>query len=327
MKNGRNALLAGAVGALLLPLAACGTQGDGSAAQTVKPAAAAAPGSAAPGGATAPATAAPAAVKVSVRQDPRLGPLVQDGSGRTLYRFDKDAPRPSASNCDGACATAWPPVPADGASAGPGLNPSLLGSVTRSDGTRQLTLGGWPLYAYSKDTKPGDTTGQGVGGTWFASAPDGRKAGAPRPALGVLDAPGLGKVLTDRNGMTLYLFTKDTPWPMATACGDACLQKWTPAPPVTAEEARAADIDPALLFTFTRPDGTRQVAVNCWPAYTFKGDTAPGQTNGQGVGGTWFAISKDARNDRGRTVPAAGRASAPAASAPAASAPAYDSGY
>jgi predicted lipoprotein with Yx(FWY)xxD motif len=46
---------------------------------------------------------------------------------------------------------------------------------------------------------------------------------------------------------------------------------------------------------FTRPDGTKQMTVNCWPIYTFSGDKAPGDTNGQGVGGTWYAVSPEGK--------------------------------
>ncbi|MFF1847722.1 hypothetical protein ACFVW9_39415 [Streptomyces sp. NPDC058217] len=76
----------------------------------------------------------------------------------------------------------------------------------------QLTLAGKLLYYFAKDTMPGAVKGQGVNDTWYASAPDGWKAGVKRLALGVLDHPKLGKILQDKNGRTLYLFTKDEPW-------------------------------------------------------------------------------------------------------------------
>ncbi|MFI1963261.1 SCO0930 family lipoprotein [Streptomyces pathocidini] len=319
-KNWRHVATACGAAAMLL-VTACGTEGskaDGT--ELVQPAAGS--GSAKDGaGGEGEAPKPGKAGQLAVRSDGELGPLVTDSAGMTLYRFDKDTADPPASTCEGECAAAWPPVAAGDASASADLNPELLGSVSRSDGSQQLTLGGWPLYRFAKDTEPGDTKGQNVGGTWFASAPDGKKAGAPRPALGVFKSPELGEVLTDRNGRTLYLFTKDTPWPMKTACDEKCLEKWTPAPPVSAADAKAAGVDPDLLFTFTTPDGTQQEAVNCWPAYTFKGDTAPGQTNGQGVGGSWFAIKKDAENDRGRTVPAAKAEQAPEAGADDGAAP------
>lgn len=58
-----------------------------------------------------------------------------------------------------------------------GVKPSAVGVIKRDDGTRQVTIGGWPVYRFSKDTKPGDTNGQGVGGTWFGVTPQGQKSG------------------------------------------------------------------------------------------------------------------------------------------------------
>ncbi len=107
----------------------------------------------------------------------RMGRVVIDEKGWVLYRFDKDVGGATPkSNCDGKCAAIWPPVLTDGR--GPALNGILdekVGTVVRSDGTQQLTLGGWPLYRYIGDKKPGQWKGQGVGGTWFVVAPSGKK--------------------------------------------------------------------------------------------------------------------------------------------------------
>lgn len=304
-KNWRHVSLAGLAAVMLLATACGAEDSKPDSTQLVQPAAGSSTPKVGAGDAADGDQQAQGAGELAVRSDGKLGSFVTDGQGMTLYRFDKDKPGVNKSACEGKCATTWPPVPAGDATASAGLDSKLMGSVTRADGTKQLTLAGWPMYRFAKDAKPGDANGQNVGGTWFASAPDGKKAGVARPALGVLKSPELGEVLTDKNGRTLYLFTKDTPWPMKTACDAACLKKWTPAPPVTAADAKAAGIDPKLLFTFTTPNGTKQEAINCWPAYTFKGDKQPGQTNGQGVGGVWFAIKKDAKIDRGKTVPAA----------------------
>ncbi|MGW3248326.1 SCO0930 family lipoprotein [Streptomyces sp. NPDC001070] len=299
-RNQRNALfLTGAALLTLTAVTACGEKsGAGAPAAVQQPAAVSASA-----GPSAPAVTASAG-QLSVRPDGALDSIVVDGKGMTVYVFTKDT-APGASSCVDDCAAQWPPVPAGDARAAKGLNQDLLGSITRTDGTEQLTLAGKPLYYYAKDTKPGDTNGQGVKGAWYASAPDGWKAGVKRPALGVLNDPKLGKVLQDEDGRTLYLFTKDQPWPMRTACDATCLQKWTPSTPVTAADAEKAGIDPKALFTFTTPNGTKQEAFNCWPAYTFKGDSRPGDTNGQYVGGVWFAVKQDITIDRGKTVPAA----------------------
>ncbi|MEV0680128.1 hypothetical protein AB0I60_26755 [Actinosynnema sp. NPDC050436] len=111
-----------------------------------------------------------------------LNPVVVNGAGLTLYRFDKDTANPSTSTCAGDCAKTWPPVTiAKGAKVFvAGVKKSDVGTVARSDGQLQVTIKGWPVYRFAKDTRPGDTLGQGVGGTWFGVTPDGQKAGNPQ---------------------------------------------------------------------------------------------------------------------------------------------------
>ncbi|MET7985823.1 MULTISPECIES: SCO0930 family lipoprotein [unclassified Streptomyces] len=236
-----------------------------------------------------------AAGNLTVTESVKLGKVLTDGAGFTLYRFDKDTAEPPKSSCDGACATAWPPVPAAGAEAATGVDKALLGEVTRTDGTKQLTIGGWPMYRFAKDTKAGDANGQNVGGTWFASAPDGKKATlAALPGLSVRKDPKLGDIVVDKNGMTVYRFMKDQAWPVSkSACTGACLEKWPAVAPVPASDTKG--VQKKGLMGFTRPDGVKQMTVNCWPIYTFSGDSAPGDTNGQGVGGTWYAVSPDGK--------------------------------
>jgi predicted lipoprotein with Yx(FWY)xxD motif len=97
-----------------------------------------------------------------------LGQVAVDASGHTLYRFDMDTPGSGTSSCDRACAAAWPPALLSGQpTAGPGLI-GTLGVVTRTDGTKQISLDGHPLYRYAGDQNPGDTTGDGIGGIWHA---------------------------------------------------------------------------------------------------------------------------------------------------------------
>ncbi|UFR07296.1 SCO0930 family lipoprotein [Streptomyces sp. Go40/10] len=243
------------------------------------------------------ASAAPAtpAGKLAVASNPELGNVLTDGSGLTLYRFDKDTANPPKSNCAGDCATTWPPVPADDASAGAGIDKALLGEVTRADGSKQLTIGGWPAYRYAKDVNAGDVNGQGVGGKWFALAPSGKKAKlSDLPGLSVRKDPKLGEVVVDKNGMTVYRFLKDQAWPKPVShCTGACLEKWPAVGPVNTDDTEG--VKKKGLMSFSRPDGVKQMTVNCWPIYTFSGDKAPGDTNGQGVGGTWYAVSPDGK--------------------------------
>jgi len=103
---------------------------------------------------------------VRVVRDPTLGNILVDARGMTLYRFTRD--EPNMSNCYDACAQTWPPLllPAGNPVAPPGLG-GRLGIAVRRDGTRQVTYNGMPLYFYARDTRPGETNGQGVGGVWF----------------------------------------------------------------------------------------------------------------------------------------------------------------
>ena len=104
---------------------------------------------------------------MKVAQDAKLGSILADSQGMTLYTFKKDKPGKSA--CVDACAKRWPPlaVPEDMQPiAAPGI-PGKLGQIERKDDTYQATYNGMPLYRYAGDSKPGDTNGQGLGGNWF----------------------------------------------------------------------------------------------------------------------------------------------------------------
>ncbi|RKN26269.1 COG4315 family predicted lipoprotein [Micromonospora musae] len=125
------------------------------------------------------ADAPPADVKLTEKlvgkTVPKMGKVVTDEKGWVLYRFDNDSADPPSSNCVDKCAQVWPPALTDGDPQLSGVAADDVGTITRQDGTRQLTLAGWPVYRYIGDKKPGQWKGQGVGGTWFVVAPDGKK--------------------------------------------------------------------------------------------------------------------------------------------------------
>jgi predicted lipoprotein with Yx(FWY)xxD motif len=107
-----------------------------------------------------------ASVKVAQTQ---YGKVLVDGNGRALYLFTRD--RTPSSRCYGACAGAWPPFLTAGKPApGAGAQGKLLGTITRSGGSSQVTYAGHPLYYYVGDRHPGEVLCQGVeefGGTWY----------------------------------------------------------------------------------------------------------------------------------------------------------------
>ena len=250
-------------------------------------------------------TEPPAAVPVtggttiSVGQNDNLGSFLVDDKGMTLYLFTKDTA--NTSNCYDKCATAWPPLLTTGNPvSGNGVDASMLGTTTRTDGSIQVTYNGWPLYYYEKDKAPGEVTGQDVGDVWFVISPAGEKvesaaqaaeapatsAGGATVSLGNNDK--LGSFLVDDKGMTLYLFTKDTP--NTSNCYDKCATAWPPLL-TTGDPVAGEGVDAALLGTTNRTDGTVQVTYNGWPLYYYEKDKAPGDVIGQDVGGVWFVVS------------------------------------
>jgi predicted lipoprotein with Yx(FWY)xxD motif len=132
------------------------------------------------GGSTASGGQGAAARSVDVASDPKLGPILVDAQGRTLYLFQNDTG--GQSSCSGSCAKIWPPdVTTASPKAGNGVSASKLGTVKRSDGTMQITYAGHPLYTYTADTSPGQVTGNGInsfGGVWNAVQPNGSNAPA-----------------------------------------------------------------------------------------------------------------------------------------------------
>jgi len=133
----------------------------------------------------APATEAPAetatvgvpvtgAATVEVSESADFGPILVDGQGMSLYLFTNDTQDSGTSTCVDDCAAEWPPLTTDGDPvAGEGVDAALLGTITRDDGSTQVTYNGWPLYYFADDAAAGDTNGQGVGDVWFLVTPAG----------------------------------------------------------------------------------------------------------------------------------------------------------
>jgi predicted lipoprotein with Yx(FWY)xxD motif len=121
----------------------------------------------------------------------RMGETVQNENGAVLYRFDDDVVKPKVkSNCNADCAKIWPPaLTTDGKPTLDGVDPKVVGTVTRDDGTKQLTIKGWPVYTYIGDKVAATWKGQNVGGKWFVVKPDGTKNLTCLPAISKPVAP------------------------------------------------------------------------------------------------------------------------------------------
>ena len=126
------------------------------------------------GGAAGASSAAATAMTIETHTG-SAGTFLTDGSGRSVYMFAKDGT--NASACSGACASAWPPVTTAGSpAASGGAKSSDLGTLTRSNGAKQVTYDGHALYYFAGDSSAGQTNGQGVdgfGAKWWLVAPSG----------------------------------------------------------------------------------------------------------------------------------------------------------
>lgn len=117
--------------------------------------------------ATAKPTPSPVSVSNSIVMTSAKGNFLTDPKGMTLYIFDKDTK--DVSNCNGACATIWPPY--GPAKASTSVLPENIATFKRADGALQYSYKGMPLYFYEKDMKPGDVLGDGVGNVWHLAKP------------------------------------------------------------------------------------------------------------------------------------------------------------
>jgi predicted lipoprotein with Yx(FWY)xxD motif len=120
-------------------------------------------------------SAAASGTTIAVATNTKLGQILVDGKGMTVYLFVADSG--TTSSCYTSCAAIWPPVLTTGApQAGTGATASLLGTTTRTDGKIEVTYAGHPLYYFVQDKASGDITGQGIngfGGLWWVLTPSG----------------------------------------------------------------------------------------------------------------------------------------------------------
>jgi predicted lipoprotein with Yx(FWY)xxD motif len=254
-------------------------------------------------------TAGPSEAAINVATDPKLGKILVDGNGMTLYAFTKDGP--NQSNCSGKCLENWPALMTMGTpKLGDGVDASLIGTAPLPGGSMIVTYNKMPLYTFIKDKQAGDVAGQGVGEVWFVVSPDGQAvqtssnetsttatpaattAAGGEATINVATDAKLGKILVDGNGMTLYMFTKDGP--SQSTCTGKCLQNW-PALKTMGHPTLGEGVDASLIGTATLADGTMIVTYNKMPLYTYIKDAKAGDVLGQGVGNVWYVVAPDGK--------------------------------
>ena len=229
------------------------------------------------------AQAAPALVKTAP------GRILVNARGMTLYLYTPD--KPNKSVCTGACAKAWPPLLVSKGMKVPATMAGISGKfgvAMRAGGARQLTYDGAPLYTWIKDKKPGDMTGQGVGGVWWTVV-----VGAAGSGMAPASAPiktASARILVNARGMTLYLFSPDKP--NKSVCTGDCAKAWPPllVPKGMKVPATMAGIS-GKFGVAMRAGGVRQLTYDGAPLYTWFKDKKSGDMTGQGVGGVCWVVT------------------------------------
>lgn len=132
--------------------------------------------------------------------------------------------------------------------------------------------------------------------TSTSSAPPTKPA---QPADLMTATTSLGTVVVNEKGMTVYFFDKDTKNERASACTGQCIITW---PAVTTSSSNPTSTGVSgPIGTITTADGAKQITISGLPIYTFSGDSAPGDTKGQGVHGVWWAVSSNGSKVTGNT--------------------------
>jgi len=232
---------------------------------------------------TAAMTAAPGVMPVSAdtvkTAASPLGTILTDARGMTMYFFADDVPGSGMSTCYGSCAKFWPVVNVDAPAVSPPLALADFSTIVRTDGSKQTTYKGWPLYYFARDANAGDTKGENVSKNWSVARPD--------YTVMYSERPGLGTFLTDSSGRTLYFFARENPG--EAACSGACLTNW---PVFSSGPLMAPSLLNAADFAITvRTDGPRQTLYKGRLLYYFAKDTKPGDTNGEGILNAWHVAN------------------------------------
>jgi predicted lipoprotein with Yx(FWY)xxD motif len=216
--------------------------------------------------------------RIDVRKSVDGAMYLTDGKGMALYLYTKDMA--DLSTCQGACLTNWPVFYSEQLLLPDNLPAKDFGVSVRTDGAKQLTYQGWPLYYFIKDTKAGETNGEGANNVWFLIK-------QPFYTVGLGTDAKLGNYLVDSQGVSLYYFDKDPSG--SSVCTGDCLVKWP------AFHADSIVIPKGLkaedFGEITRSDGAKQTTFKGYPLYYFFQDTKRGDLKGQSLGNVWFVVN------------------------------------
>ena len=232
-----------------------------------------------------------------------FGTVMTGAGGKTLYFFAPDVD--GNANCTGGCVSTWPVFYTETPSLGTGLNVADFAVITRSDGSRQTTFKGWPLYYYQNDAKAGDANGENVNSVWMVAKPNYSVMVGSRQLVGndgknylfdTKEGMGNSLFLTDSVGRTLYAFASDkkntNKYTKADLSNNAT---W----PIFETSATLGEIPSAFKktdfsTTTTNAVGKTQLSYKGWPLYYFGPDqNQRGSTKGVSVPrpGVWPVVN------------------------------------
>ncbi len=222
---------------------------------------------------------------VKISSNATMGKILTDQNGMTLYFFSKDVDGQSA--CTEGCLDNWPVFYSSSLEIGSGLEASDFDAIVRSDGQQQVTYKGWPLYYFINDKNPGDVNGEGKKDVWFVAAPDYSVMLATGQLVGAdgknylsdyTEGTGMTSFLTDANGRTLYIFSKDSANTNNFTASDFSNNDVWPiaeiAPGKVPSTFDAADFGQIDVY------GKMQLTYRGWPLYYFGQDMKRGDTKG-----------------------------------------------
>ena len=237
---------------------------------------------------------------VKLADDATFGKILTDSEGMSLYFFSRDTK--DTSECLGGCLSAWPIFYQENIVLDAGLNTSDFATIDRSDGSKQTTYKGWPLYYYANDAAAGDTLGDAVGDVWYIAKPDYSLMYVSAQLVGHDGLNYLGDYtvgegstfyITDIEGRTLYGFVADTKdtnnYTMPDFSNDSV---W---PIFEVELNKIPSILDVADFGTIDVFGRSQITYKGWPLYYFGQDEARGDNKGISfpAPGVWPIVNID----------------------------------
>lgn len=243
----------------------------------------------------------PAEASVKLADDATFGQIMTDSNGMTLYFFSRDTKDTSECTSNG-CVSTWPAFYQENITVDTGLDPDDFATIDRTDGAKQTTYKGWPLYYFSGDSDPGDTNGDKVNDVWFVAKHDYSLMYVRAQLVGHDDKNYLGDYtegegqtfyITDIEGRTLYGFVADTKDTNNYTQPDFSNDSVWPIAEIT------LDMLPSVLnpddFGTIDVFGRTQLTYKGWPLYYFGQDADRGDNTGISfpAPGVWPIVNVD----------------------------------